>query len=304
MATYDISGNYCTTASCGGVTANPKLTPFAKWYENVSMPSTVRSAWDIASQAFNCGGGGTNPYIAEVENLKELKKQFAGPEATYIRWMIDNKITSLYRTANSISAGNESAKYGTRINLGQAEKAAMESNITSQSMQPVTGQEGIYHGSGVTYGATGQPTWTPSAEYIAQAGTPGQARIDTAKKKLASAMEGFGGTYQEKNIPIPDWMVPYLETSINYEAPEGVQQGNAPTLRPMGAQAELTPTQLGQMAGYEAYTRAGAPSNYSEEALTAMSDWEQWWQPYTTLSQSLFPSKNKLTPRWMPALQR
>ena len=116
--------------------------------------------------------------------------------------------------------------------------------------------------------------------------------------------------------PVPDWMKPYIETGMPYEGVSPEQRGGGRTLgkreedkgigqlRPLGAQEELTPDQMAQMAGYQAWGKAGAPTRFSEDALRSMSDWQRHWQPYTRLSQSLFPKQAKLGKGWRTASQR
>jgi hypothetical protein len=120
--------------------------------------------------------------------------------------------------------------------------------------------------------------------------------------------------------PMPDWLSPYLETSVHYQQEDvtgerakelakrpswaqGRTKTTTPTLRPIGAQAELTPDQLAFMSGYEAWGRAGAPQRWSEEAFREMSDVQKWWTPYVALSQKLFPTATKLRQRWATATQ-
>lgn len=120
--------------------------------------------------------------------------------------------------------------------------------------------------------------------------------------------------------PIPAWMEEYLEKSIPAAVPEYSAYGEqlarpsprgarpapegAATLRPMGAQAELTPDQMGLMAGYQSWAAAGSPRRYSEGAITEMADWQKHWAQHTRLSESLFPKQAKLGQRWTTALQR
>ena len=123
--------------------------------------------------------------------------------------------------------------------------------------------------------------------------------------------------------PIPDWLAPYVEPSMPYQksqypyTDEPVEDkmpwkrrgrdGEAvetPSLRPLGAQAELTPEQLGLMAGYQAWGRAGSPMRYSGGAIRDMADWQRWWDQYVALSKSLFPKSQKKTAGWQTARQR
>ena len=114
---------------------------------------------------------------------------------------------------------------------------------------------------------------------------------------------------------IPDWMEPYIATS---EVPmQGPQKGDRPkgrwaegktktvtSLRPLSAQADLTPDQLAFMSGWQAWQQAGAPTKYSPEALARMSDIERSWTPYGIESQLMFPQWAGQTPQWTIAQQR
>jgi len=115
-----------------------------------------------------------------------------------------------------------------------------------------------------------------------------------------------------KPPPIPDWMKPYIETETITEertSPGGRKMRGGVTrevgtLRPLGAQEELTSTQQAQMAGYLAWQKAGAPTEYSEWSLRNMSDWQRRWEEYTRQSQALFPKQQSLTTRWRVGEQR
>jgi len=116
----------------------------------------------------------------------------------------------------------------------------------------------------------------------------------------------------EEAPPIPSWMEPYVETRTVpvKEGPGkssrrrgGEKTKEIKVLRPLGAQTELTPDQMAYMAGYEAWQKSGMPTQYSQNALLGMSQLERYWQPHTTLSQSLFPRQQTQTPRWAIARQ-
>lgn len=192
-------------------------------------------------------GGGFNMYglrrvdqlNAQITDLRQMQLQFAGPEATYIRWFLQNKINDLREQ--------------------------------------------------VSYATGGTPT-----------------------KKTAPP-------------PAPDWLMEYLETSMPAKAaeymtglPQSQVRGKATEtlgreLRPMGAQAELNPEQMGLMAGYQAWGKAGSPTGAEggwrgDERLASqlgqMADWQRYFQPYATLSEKLFPKKTNLKSSWSTALQR
>lgn len=178
---------------------------------------------------------------AQIEDLRQMQLQFSGPEATYIRWFIANRINSL----------NDQVAYETK-------------------------------------------------------GTP-------AKKTIPP--------------PVPDWLMEYLETSMPAKAaeymtgfPQATSEGRRKKqfaggeplgreLRPLGAQAELTPEQLGLMAGYQAWGKAGSPVKSGDEQgfagmIAQMSDWQRYMQNYTTLSEKLFPKQTNLRTGWATATQR
>jgi len=112
-----------------------------------------------------------------------------------------------------------------------------------------------------------------------------------------------------KPPPVPDWMKQYLTpATVDLPGRPGTHRGLPATkevgeLQLLGAQEELTPEQMGEMAGYQAWFKAGAPTEFSKEAVRQMSDWQRHWTPYTRESQSLFPKQQKLTPKWATARQ-
>lgn len=151
------------------------------------------------------------------------------------------------------------------------------------------------------------------SEYYGPEGATIRWFIGNRLKELQYRLDrGYAGTavrpeYDEP--PIPDWMQPFLTPPTIPAEPRSGRRGTpatreVQTLRPLGAQAELTPEQMRQMAGYQAWGESGAPTRYSEQALRGMSDIDRWWDPYTRLSESLFPRQQKLTPRWATASQR
>jgi len=205
----------------------------------------------------------------QIDDYSQLKSQFIGGESTYIQWLIGNQITQLNYQMSKQRETNKSLF---------RQKSLTEANIRD---------------------LTGQPEKAKELRYLA-----GQSAKTEVKPFAATPP------------PVPDWMKEYLETSMpvgvaTQPTTEGRGRGQqqdvsklASTLRPMGAQAELSPEQMGQMAGYQAWGKAGSPYGYSEGAITEMADWERWWAPHVRLSQELFPTKAKLGTKWMPASQR
>jgi len=135
------------------------------------------------------------------------------------------------------------------------------------------------------------------------------------KQKMASEGVSFmNKPLGEKMIPpaIPNWMEPYVITkTVPMELPEGrgsrrrgAETKTTTSLRPLSAQAELTPDQLNYMAGWLSWQKAGTPTEYSEEAFARMADIERSWTPYRMGSQSMFPGQRKPAQRWATAFQR
>jgi len=130
-----------------------------------------------------------------------------------------------------------------------------------------------------------------------------QYQIDRGRVSTARAPE-----YEPP--PVPEWMKPYVETrTVPAEEPPHRMRREQPetkevqVLRPLGAQTELTPEQMGYMAGYQAWLEAGAPTRFDENILPELSDWQRYWEYYKRQSQALFPKQQRLAPRWAVARQ-
>lgn len=234
------------------------------------------------------GGGGLPPgpfYLDEIHgeqaDLRNLLRQFRGPEATYIRWIIQNELTQLARREQRMRRSQQDLHIRNDIRLGEEE---------------------------IKEGVTGA--------------NKGQDRIDNALTRKVALKKRLDKTpeYDPLEPPMPEWMEEYIDRSMPAIKPHtGLteQQGRhgghwagfqrpeqARALRPLGAQAELTPEEMGFMGGYLGWAKAGSPHEYSEEAVMAMADWQKHWQQHTRLSESLFPKQAKLGQRWTTALQR
>jgi len=125
-------------------------------------------------------------------------------------------------------------------------------------------------------------------------------------------------TARSQPAPVPDWMQEYI-TPTPMQASEyygGRERGGlsrsrkrgeeqqANVLRPLGAQEELPPEQMGLMAGYQAWGKAGSPTSFSTQAIERMADWQRHWSYYTKQSQTLMPQQVKHAPRWRTPEQR
>lgn len=213
---------------------------------------------------------------AQIADWESLKLEFGGPVDFITRWMIDNKIRDLKNSLSSISSN---------IMSGWAEE---ERQMALAELEPGMTQE----------------------ELDAAA-----SRWERAER--AESEHGGGWDYpQEKTPPIPAWMQKYFEKSVSglgkqWEAQEtsmygkrrsakepSFQEKGAYAFMPIGAQEELDPEQLAMMAGYLGWTKAGAPTEFSEEYASKMAMMPAWWEYETKKWTDLFPSNVKLPASW------
>ena len=125
-------------------------------------------------------------------------------------------------------------------------------------------------------------------------------------KKIEASIRGLN--YREgafdNPMPIPDWMEPFITTTtVQPEVPEGMKgrrQFTKPKttmgLRPLGAQTELNPEQLTQMAAF-----LSAQKGWD---LQSQSDLGRFWEPYRRESEGMFSQATRQAPRWATAQQR
>jgi len=203
----------------------------------------------------------------EMEWLNLLLGQSTDVNMDWIlRWLINNRRAAVQEQMN------QSASEGTSIIAKQeAEKTAQWASQT-----PVWEAKAL---AGET---------TPYTQYRPH---PTQALRGYEAPAGEATPSTAGGP------PIPNWMHQYLEMSMpGGRTVEGKpKQGGLPsyTVRPLGAQTELTPEQMTQLGVYQAWGRAGAPGSigaYMDKAAmfpSYISEWEQ-------LSKKLWPSEQRL----------
>ena len=229
--------------------------------EAYGVPEDVGRKLGSLSRAFGAGCQALQTYKDQMKAYAELRNEFTGIESTYIRWLISNKIASI---------------------RSQYERQRQSNIETFHRMN--------------------------EASVIARGGTEEEIAESRAWRE---DFEGGPISARTTPAPVPEWMRPYIEEGMAYErAPTGErrrtrsQKAETTTLaglgqlRPLGAQAELDPEQLGQMAGYQSWGYAGFPTQYSERAIEEMADWQRWWTPYVKLSEGLFPKQTTLRKRW------
>lgn len=281
--------------------ANPEVfQPGYSWYTDpkYGLSPELQSAWRAASGPMTPSSYGW-PEEAEIAGLTELLKQFAGGTSTFIRWLINKKVSTLsQQLADKRRAGWDIYKVRQR-QQGQLEQGEIESGIIRPKEEgwerQFVNEEGVEE-------------WADYDKY--GEGIIGQERVERFGATPRSA-----GRPEYAGAPVPGWMRPYLDPSVSgvpAVAPQSMRKRGLPAvpqsaeqgmLRPLGAQAKATPEQMEEMAGYLGWHKAGSPTQYSESALMAMADWQRHFEEYTRLSQSLFPTRAKLGSRWATARQ-
>jgi len=180
-------------------------------------------------------------------------------------------------------------------------------------------------------------------QYTGVAGTYLRWMLDNTIRGLSRQLARWQGRTVpraggEPEPPMPNWMREYLDQSVPAVEPPVLdetrrrarglfgreeQPPTTPMLRPLGAQAELTPAQMELMGGYLGWAKAGSPTKIpftptqgtnqygvthgykpDESGFSAASDWQKHWDAYTRLSQSLFPAQTKLGKNWRTPTQR
>ena len=142
---------------------------------------------------------------------------------------------------------------------------------------------------------------TPSAKTMSKGWLD---RYISGDLPLHTGREGeFFREYRGELPAIPDWMQEYIMPTTTKEEGRGTRESTTYTLRPLGAQERLNAEQQAQLAGFLAWSKAGFPTRWGEDALIAMSDIERHWTPYATESQSMF-SRGVQKPKWATMTQR
>jgi hypothetical protein len=187
----------------------------------------------------------------EIQNLEAIKQYYQGSGDFVALWLLDNSIKQLH--------------------------SRMEDTDRAIGM----GQTALIRAKNRTEGAAGQGWNTPTAT--------GTRLSDYEKWKGMAAGGGTRENAEYKNLEIPEWLQPYLETS------QGVTGagGTAYTLRPLGAQADVSMDQFPAMQSYMTWKEAGSPRTFGENYVSASQKMPDRWEEYVKLSQKLFPQAGK-----------
>jgi len=268
---------YAYTISQQGLVQNwmDKLNPSLAAYREASIGRT-KAVGAFQDKLAQLG--------AQIGELKELKKSYFYGNADWItRWLIDNNIRKLSVQMQGLNPPEMLPAPGTPS--------------TAYELKSEPGGESIWIG--------GTPQMMPAPQRVR--GTP-EERV---------------GYEAPTSLPIPDWLRGYLESSMGPAGVGGQVRGagaassaygganggdlrsrGAYTMRPLGAQEELSTEKLGQMTGYLGWGKAGAPLEFSEGYLRQMENLPDWWQEYVKQSQKLFPATVSMPkPQWRAMAQ-
>ncbi|HUV45575.1 MAG TPA: hypothetical protein VMW45_00705 [Dehalococcoidia bacterium] len=195
---------------------------------------------------------------AQIDDLKSILGTFTSAGDVFTRWMIGNSISQL-----------EEQNYKLTQGLQTYYAAGEQAKIISE---------------------TAQPGWV-SKEKLDE-WKENWGRMEEVKE---TAEQDASGSKTE--APIPDWMQPYIESSMQYT------KGGAGQLKPIGAQAELGTEQLGKMTGYLGWGKAGAPKYFSKDYVNKLQNLPSWYAELSKISEKLTPVSNKKQAKWRPTFQ-
>ena len=264
------------------------------------------SRWGAEGVLTGRAGSNREKREQELEDLTEMRDSFTSPGDWVTRWLLENTMARLKRWG-----GNE-GKAG-MAGLLDAE-AAREQGLADE----MTKAQGGYD-----WGGGG---WKDYRDKVSGADKL-RSEAERLRHESESLDQGMGPLNMPTELTIPDWMQPYLATSIQpeqFDIPSrwdkqsktsGLSLGSkgAYGLAPMGAQAELTPTQKEMLQGYMGWTMAGAPlefgragrtGDYKEgtDYLKRLEQLPSWWEDYVARSKKLAPKAYTHTPaRWSHA---
>ena len=314
--TYDPQYRWWMDKTFGGVSGAGAGAPTS----SAAMNQAIADAYNIGTAGDTYQLGGTPVYgIAEQDKAKlaalsGLMGEFAdaGEEATWIKWLIGKEIETTERAIEKAFHAASLLNYQRQTAVGEAEKVGQEfgtytapNTATIDPTKPISddmiaelyGRDAISMQEAEDLARSGFPG-IPSTleqqglnpEYIERATKWGVGGIGAGRlAALGEAPQYEDAAYRKTGAPpIPEWMKPYIDTAM----------GGVGELRPIGAQAQLDQGQMARMAGFQTWSKVGAPTSFSKSAITAMSDIEKWWAPLVAQSQKLFPSKVKLGQRW------
>ena len=319
----------------GYMEAQPMIyDPAYRWYNDAyfGLSDAMQARLATSPRTYPLSRDPVYALKGQIAAYQSLMQQFPGAESTMIRWLIERKITGLQnklshwinQRVSRVAGRRELLSEAQRIAAGNVRERAFELSdqdwwVESGETEPAFGE--MVPGTRVTGGMGASATYTLNPADLAEAG-----RLERAAAEKAYAAEqmrdrtGRTGDRPLSDVPIPDWMRPYLQTVTPFttggaraSSPRGTRvkgglTGERPIagtgqVKPLGAQAKLDPEQMQMLAGYLAWQKAGAPMSYSDAAIRAMADWQKWWGEYVAQSQKLMPKQVSLEQRWRPASQ-
>ena len=228
-----------------------------------TTPSSQPSWLDYQLEGYGAAEAGMKDVAdsiqVEIDDLQSILGTFTGSGDWITRWMIGNSIKELEERKYTFTQGMQ-----TYYAQGEQAKIIAE---------------------------TAEPGWVP--QETLEGWKRDWGRMEGVKETAEMGIEGTKPT----GPPVPDWMKPYQESSMQYT------KGGAEQLRPIGAQADLSTQQLEKMGGYLGWGQAGAPKYFSKEYVTQLQNLPGWWNELIKQSEELHPVSRKREATRRPASQ-
>ena len=149
-------------------------------------------------------------------------------------------------------------------------------------------------GRGAPQGMIPEPAWMSELGLIAERGEDIRGPFQQEEYE-AAMLEKYGEHW---------WMTGPSRMREEREGFYETAPGQATTLRPMGAQMNLTTEQLDQLMYYLAYTKGGQPESRKEYLQTVAYKMPGWIQDYISTSQAVWPTVAPPKATTRPAWQR
>ena len=253
---------------------NPYMQEYKPPVKQPAQPArsytTAGPSWlDTQLEGFGAAEAGllgqSSALQAQIDDLQSMLGMFTGAGDVYTRWMIDNSIYELEKKKYSLIQGMQDY-------YARGEEAKMSEEVRQHQ----------YYTSPKTFAQIWEEQLKP--RYESMEGVKETARMDIS-------------TPEPTGPPMPDWMKPLTESSMQYG------KSSAEQLRPLGAQADMTTQKLEQMQGYLGWGQAGAPKYFSQDYVNQLQNLPGWWNEYVTQSKKLHPVSRKRTATWRPSTQ-
>jgi hypothetical protein len=313
----------------------------AKWAD-VSI-NDLLDRYNTALTAYNTAQSFGNTGLQQQISALQSTINNLPPGSTYLRWLFGKKLTDLQNQlgAQGVEARNAAAqaaatRRATEPVYGEPEgyytTGAVREPTADESAELARIREEIARLEAMGAGGRGkdtQPAWfnnlgqgtsslgLPPSHPLSVGATDVSGILDQLKAREQAILAGLRGestyTPYEPQFTTNDIAQGY------YTPSEFTPRAYAPTpkpaswldkylveqgIRPLGAQAEITPDQMAGMMDYEAWQRAGRPEQLGEDYLSTLSRMPSWMEQRVRRDVSLFPQSVAMPTRRLARWQR